>query len=49
VIKQTVMTSVYGVTAIGARDQVHSKLQEKLYPDGTMDREQEEESFKAAG
>lgn len=49
VIKQTVMTSVYGVTASGARDQVNSKLQEKLYPGGTLNREQEDESYQAAG
>jgi DNA-directed RNA polymerase len=30
VIKQTVMTSVYGVTRLGARLQVQSKLEEKL-------------------
>jgi len=30
VIKQTVMTSVYGVTFIGARDQIMSKLEGKL-------------------
>lgn len=28
VVKQTVMTSVYGVTFIGARDQVHARIQE---------------------
>ena len=30
VIKQTVMTSVYGVTMIGARNQIASKLKEKF-------------------
>ncbi|EGC32106.1 hypothetical protein DICPUDRAFT_95344 [Dictyostelium purpureum] len=29
-VKQTVMTSVYGVTYIGAREQIHSSLKEKL-------------------
>lgn len=33
VIKQTVMTSVYGVTRIGAREQVHDRLEEKLVTD----------------
>lgn len=32
-VKQTVMTSVYGVTFIGAREQVRSRLREKYYPD----------------
>ncbi|KAI3642318.1 hypothetical protein MP228_011873 [Amoeboaphelidium protococcarum] len=32
VVKQTVMTSVYGVTAIGARDQIANRLKEKYYP-----------------
>jgi DNA-directed RNA polymerase, mitochondrial len=48
VIKQTVMTSVYGVTAIGARDQVHSKLVEKLFPDGTVSQDEDNEAFAAA-
>jgi DNA-directed RNA polymerase len=30
VIKQTVMTSVYGVTRLGARMQIQSKLEEKI-------------------
>lgn len=33
VIKQTVMTSVYGVTRIGAREQIQARLTEKLYAD----------------
>lgn len=28
-VKQTVMTSVYGVTYIGARDQIKKRLEEK--------------------
>lgn len=48
VIKQTVMTSVYGVTPIGARDQVHSKLAEKLFPHGTLNQEEDSEAFAAA-
>ena len=28
-VKQTVMTSVYGVTFIGARDQIHRRLEEQ--------------------
>lgn len=33
VVKQTVMTSVYGVTRIGARAQIFARLEEKLSPD----------------
>ena len=33
VIKQTVMTSVYGVTKIGARDQVRNRLMEVFFPE----------------
>ncbi len=37
VIKQTVMTSVYGVTLIGARDQIKRQLKEtKLYDPQTL-------------
>lgn len=28
-VKQTVMTSVYGVTTMGAKDQIHSRIREK--------------------
>ena len=28
-VKQTVMTSVYGVTFVGARDQIHKRLEEQ--------------------
>jgi DNA-directed RNA polymerase, mitochondrial len=48
VIKQTVMTSVYGVTPIGARDQIHSKLTEKLFPNGTGSQEEDKEAFAIA-
>lgn len=30
VVKQTVMTSVYGVTFIGARQQIENRLKEKV-------------------
>ena len=36
VIKQTVMTSVYGVTALGARDQIYNRLVEKFRPSGSV-------------
>jgi len=36
VIKQTVMTSVYGVTTIGARAQVQARLEERLMTDVSM-------------
>lgn len=36
VIKQTVMTSVYGVTKIGARAQVQARLEETLITDASM-------------
>jgi len=32
VVKQTVMTSVYGVTRIGARDQINNRLMERFKP-----------------
>jgi len=35
VIKQTVMTSVYGVTKIGARAQVQARLEDKFFSDPT--------------
>jgi len=34
VVKRTVMTSVYGVTYIGAKKQIQEKIQEKLEEDG---------------
>jgi DNA-directed RNA polymerase len=33
---QTVMTSVYGVTKVGARAQIHARLAEKLLTDATI-------------
>lgn len=44
VVKQTVMTSVYGVTYIGARKQIQARLQEKFeagLEDGMLTQEQE--------
>lgn len=41
-VKQTVMTSVYGVTYIGARDQIKKRLKER---DGIAD---DEELFAAS-
>ena len=50
VIKQTVMTSVYGVTPIGARLQIGARLREKLYGDAevTLDQEQDQVVYDAA-
>jgi DNA-directed RNA polymerase len=36
VIKQTVMTSVYGVTRTGARAQIQARLEEKFQPDSSQ-------------
>lgn len=51
VIKQTVMTSVYGVTQLGARDQVFARLAEKFFgnQDVIVDKEKEAELRVAAG
>jgi len=50
VIKQTVMTSVYGVTAIGARAQVQARLQEVMGLDAaTTTPDKEQEIMQAAG
>eukprot|EP01035_Chromulina_nebulosa_P017423 gene17423-22974_t len=51
VIKQTVMTSVYGVTQIGAREQVRNRLNDKLISDLSKipTAEQEKEIYDAAG
>ena len=52
VIKQTVMTSVYGVTQIGARLQVQARLTEKYNeenPDMIISKEIEKELYYAAG
>jgi DNA-directed RNA polymerase len=50
VIKQTVMTSVYGVTRIGARMQIQNRLHEKFYDSVTtvINNEMENELFYAA-
>lgn len=49
VIKQTVMTSVYGVTRIGARQQIQNRLEEKLFTSSqALDKSQETEIFFAA-
>jgi len=51
VIKQTVMTSVYGVTRPGARAQVVNRLEEKLRVDSShiFSPEMEREIFGAGG
>eukprot|EP00958_Prasinococcus_capsulatus_P004595 scaffold422_cov399-Prasinococcus_capsulatus_cf.AAC.12 len=36
-VKQTVMTSVYGVTYIGARDQIQARLRERGWSEGDRD------------
>ena len=49
VIKQTVMTSVYGVTHVGARAQVQARLEEKIYKgDSVMTPEKDKELFQAS-
>lgn len=51
VVKQTVMTSVYGVTYVGARKQIQARLREKWLEDGScsmLSGEQEEDVYKAA-
>lgn len=48
VIKQTVMTSVYGVTLTGARDQIMGKLKDKIYGDEMINRVQDDELFSAS-
>ena len=50
VIKQTVMTSVYGVTRIGARAQIQARLTEKLQVDANavLSEQQEYEIYCAA-
>jgi len=40
-VKQTVMTSVYGVTFIGARKQIYNRLEDKLEAAGTLTEENE--------
>lgn len=49
VVKRTVMTSVYGVTYIGARNQIHEKIESKLAGAGYDVDEIENEVFKACG
>ena len=49
VVKRTVMTSVYGVTYIGARQQIQEKIEEKLKEKGYDLDEMEREIFAAAG
>jgi DNA-directed RNA polymerase len=49
VVKRTVMTSVYGVTYIGARQQIQEKLEEKLAEKGFDLDEIDREVFAAAG
>ncbi|KAJ1396312.1 mitochondrial single-subunit RNA polymerase, partial [Ochromonadaceae sp. CCMP2298] len=50
VIKQTVMTSVYGVTRVGARAQIEARLKEKLHSDqnAIISPESEKEIYAAA-
>jgi DNA-directed RNA polymerase len=49
VIKQTVMTSVYGVTHVGARAQVQARLEEKIYKGvAVMTPEKDKELFQAS-
>jgi DNA-directed RNA polymerase len=49
VVKRTVMTSVYGVTYIGARQQIQEKIEEKLAGKGHDLDEIDREVFAAAG
>jgi DNA-directed RNA polymerase len=49
VVKRTVMTSVYGVTYIGARQQIQEKIEEKLEEKGYDIDDMEREVFSAAG
>lgn len=49
VIKQTVMTSVYGVTKVGAREQIQNRLSEVFSRDKVMlSAEEEQEIYKAS-
>ena len=48
VIKQTVMTSVYGVTLTGARLQIMGKLKDKIYGDDMINRQIDDELFSAS-
>ena len=49
VVKRTVMTSVYGVTYIGARIQIQEKIEEKLEEKGVDVHEIENEVYAACG
>jgi DNA-directed RNA polymerase, mitochondrial len=51
VIKQTVMTSVYGVTKLGARNQVRARLMEVFFPNSNElnDEDKETKVYWAAG
>merc|ERR1711982_126610 len=49
VVKRTVMTSVYGVTPIGARKQIQEKIEEKLEDKGIDIDEIESEIHVASG
>jgi len=49
VVKRTVMTSVYGVTYIGARKQIMEKLEEKLEAAGVDIEERSDEIYAASG
>ena len=48
VVKQTVMTSVYGVTFIGARKQIQSKLEDALIDRQTLHPDWETEVYEAS-
>ncbi|KAG7337255.1 DNA-directed RNA polymerase [Nitzschia inconspicua] len=49
VVKRTVMTSVYGVTYVGARQQIQEKIEQKLEEKGFDVDEMDRELFAAAG
>lgn len=49
VVKRTVMTSVYGVTYIGARKQILEKIEEKLLAAGVDVEERSDEIYAASG
>ena len=48
VVKQTVMTSVYGVTFIGARDQIQNRLAERIYADQEILSDEQEQDIRLA-
>lgn len=48
VIKQTVMTSVYGVTLTGARAQIMGKLKDKIFGDEMISKEQDDALYSAS-